>query len=95
MSDEKIHLTADQAIKMLALGPTVHNFVNPVGILVGCDFDRADAESALREAFRIEIGGEACMAMKHPIVCWRDKKDYSFFEADMSAVEKFLAERAS
>lgn len=92
MSDDKVILTAEQAEAMLPEGQYVHNFVNPgMNMMVGCDYDRADAIAALKTAVQIELGGEHCMRMKHPIVVWDSKKHLSFFEADMAKVEAFEA----
>jgi hypothetical protein len=88
--DDKVILTPDQAIDLLPTGKHVHNFANPgVGMMIGCDYDRPDAEKALREAKQIELGGPQCMAMKHPIVCWHTDKRLTFFAADMDKVRAF------
>lgn len=90
--DDKVILTAEQAAELLPEGQYVHNFSNPgVGMLVGCDYDRDDAIRALKEAKQIEIGGDQCKQMKHPIVCWHTEKRLTFFAADMAKVEAFEA----
>jgi hypothetical protein len=94
MSDEKIIITPNEAEGLLPAGDTVHNFVNPgVNLLIGADYDRADAIKAFKNAKRIEIGGEQCRNMKHPIVVLGDDGRYSFFEADMAKVDAFEAAR--
>src|SRR6185369_14158525 len=90
--DEKIILTPDEAIELLPSGEHVHNFANHgTTLLAGCDFERGDAIAALRKAIQIELGGEHCMSMKHPIVAWDSKTHCSFFEADMTKVEALEA----
>jgi hypothetical protein len=87
---DKVILTAEQAEEMLLDGKYVHNFVNPsTNMLVGCDYERADAIAAFKKALQIELGGEQCMRMKHPLVVWDSKTHCSFFEADMAKVEAF------
>lgn len=87
MNDDKIIITPDQAIDALLDGETVHNFIQSGPMMLGCDYSREHAIKAIRNADSIEIGGDACKGMKHPLVVWKDDK-YSFFEADMDAIEK-------
>lgn len=94
--DDKLIISADEAESLLADGTYIHNFVNPaVGMLIGCDYDRADAIKAFKSALRIEIGGDGCKSMKHPICVWESKDRNSFFEADMDKVEALEAARAA
>ena len=89
MSDKKVILTVDQAVSLLPRGEYVHNFVNPgASMFVGCDYEREDAIRALQKALQIELGGENCMRMKHPLVVWDTKTHCSFFEADMDRVKE-------
>lgn len=91
MSDEQVLLTADQAISLLPAGATVHNFVQSSMMMLGCDYQIADAIKALRDAKSIEIGGPSCKAMKHPIAVFAQDERLSFFEADMDKVAAFEA----
>lgn len=94
MTDEKILLTADEAISLLPEGEYVHNYMNPnSGLFLGCDFDRADAEKHIREAFQREIGGPGCQNMKHGLVVWKTEKEISFFETDMDKLRAMEAAR--
>jgi hypothetical protein len=92
MADNDKHIiTAEQAIDCLPQGETIHNFLNPSpGLMLGCDYERASAIKALEEADSIEIGGPGCMAMKHPLVVWKDGA-HSFFEADMDKIDALEA----
>ncbi len=88
MSDEKILLTAEEAISLLPEGPYVHNYKNPgVGLMIGIDFERDSAEECIRNAVQCEIGGPGCKSMKHALVVWKTERDLSFFETDMAKVE--------
>lgn len=91
MSDDDICLlTAEQAVSLLPEGEYVHNFANPAGgLMLGCDYERADAIKALSEAKRIEIGGEGCKRIKHPLAVWDKNDRLTFFAADMAKVEAF------
>lgn len=85
-----IILTPEQAEALLCDGPTVHNYVNPsANVLVGVDFDRADAIAALHKALQIEIGGEHCKRMAHALVVWDSEKHFSFFASDADRVSAF------
>lgn len=91
MTDEKIILTPDEAISILKEGNYVHNFMQGGFALLGCDYSREDAIKALRDSFQIEIGGDTCKAMQHPLAVWASDDKVSFFEADMQktlAMEK-------
>jgi hypothetical protein len=95
MSDEKIILTPDEAESLLLEGEYVHNYSNPAGMLLGCDYGREDAIAELRKAHAIELGGDGSKSIKHPIVCWHTEKRHTFFEADMEKVEAFEAARSA
>lgn len=94
MTDDKVILTAAEAESLLADGDdTIHNFINPRdSLLVGCDYERADAIADIRAAKRIELAGEIARSMRHPIAVW-DDLGVSFFEADMDKVAAFEATR--
>lgn len=93
--DDKVILTPEQAEAMLPEGKHVHNFANPGGMLIGCDYEREHAIAALRSARQIELGGEQCMAMKHPIVVWETERRCTFFQADMEKVAAFEAAQSA
>jgi hypothetical protein len=94
MSDEKILLTADEAISLLPEGEYVHNYMNPnSGMFLGCDFERENAEKHIREALQCEIGGPSCQRMKHGLVVWKNEKELSFFETDMDKLKAMEAAR--
>lgn len=88
MSD-KVILTTDEAIDLLAGGDQVHNYIQAGFSLVGCDYERANAIKEIREAKQIELAGPAAMAMKHPIAVWSSDTCVTFFEADMEKVAAF------
>ena len=92
---DRLVITADEAISLLPEGEYVHNFMQGGMALIGCDYERAEAESALRTAIEIEIAGSMARSMKHPIACWKTNKSVSFFEADMKRLEAFEASRAA
>ena len=90
MTEEKILLTADEAISLLPDGDYVHNYLNPnSGLFLGCDFEREDAEKHIRAAVQREIGGPSCQRMKHGLVVWKTEKELSFFETDMDKLKAF------
>lgn len=93
--DDKMIITPAEAESLLAEGEYVHNFANPgAGLMVGCDYERANAIEAFKSAHSIEIGGDGCKRMKHPIVVWDSPRHYTFFEADMEKLAAFEAARA-
>jgi hypothetical protein len=68
--DDVVTLTYDEAVALLPEGERVHTFVNPAGMLVGADWDRAEVLALLR-AGRPERSGEQATAMGHGIVAFR------------------------
>lgn len=95
-SDDKVILTPDEAIALLPEGEYVHNFANPgVGMLVGCDYERDNAIKHIRSAYQIELAGEQCMRLKHPLAVWDSKTHVTFFAADMAKVQAFEASRTA
>ena len=88
MNDDKILLTADEAISLLPDGEYVHNYINNMpGLFIGCDYDRADAERHIRDAIACEIAGPGCKGMKHALAVWSSKNCVSFFATDKDKVE--------
>lgn len=94
-TDDKVILTPAEAESLLADGDSIHNFIQAGPMIVGCDYDRADAIKAFQSTVSIEIGGDGCKRMGHAIVVWDSPKHYSFFAADMEKVEAFEAALAA
>jgi len=89
-------LTAAEATSLLHDGEYVHNFAQAGFALLGVDYPRAEAIKAFEDAESIELGGEGCQRMKHPIVVFEKGGRHTFFEADMDKVyAKFPDERAA
>lgn len=96
MSDDKIILTPDEAISILASGKYVHNYANPGrGIFIGVDFERPDAEKHIRDAVQLEIGGENCKRMKHALVAWSSERRCTFFATDAEKLDALEASKAA
>lgn len=85
--EEKIVLTPDEAISLLADGEIVHNFAQTSFALVGCDYDRAEAVEAIRTATSLEIGGPACKSLNHALAVHEKTGRYTFFATDPARVE--------
>jgi len=94
MNDEKILLTPEEAISILAGGDTVHNYANPAaGMFIGCDYDRADAEQHIRDAIQREVAGPVCQGMRHGLAVWSEKNPVTFFETDMEKLRAMETEK--
>lgn len=93
--DDKMIITADEAVSLFRGGDRIHNYKQVGHLLMGVDFTRESAEKALRAAPLIEIGGPGCKGAKHPIVMHDAAGGHSFFEADMDKVAEFEAARAA
>lgn len=69
MTDEKVMLTADQAVAMLPDKDWIHTFVNPAaGMLLGADWTREYTLEAIRASTHIELTGPTAASMGHRFV---------------------------
>lgn len=82
--NERVTLTAEQAVGALATTERIHTFVNPAGILVGADWDRERVHEFLEGAGRIEIAGGMARGMGHGIVAENGRR--VFFAHDEDAL---------
>ena len=74
--EERIFIAADEALKMLPDGDTIHVFMNPaVDVLLGADWSRSDVIELLRRSQRIEIAGEHARKMNHGLAVQMGDKD--------------------
>jgi hypothetical protein len=94
-TDDRFLITPEEAESLLNEGEFVHNFIDGRFVILGCDYDRASAIAAFKAAKSIEIGGDGCKAMRHPIVVFDQNGKHSFFAADMDKVEALEASRAA
>ena len=67
MSDnDRVPLTADEAIAMLPDGDDIHTFRNPAGgVLMGCNWQREKLIDAIRSTDSRELAGEQATTMHH------------------------------
>lgn len=93
-ADDELLLTPAEAESLLEDGDTVHNFVAN-GMMIGCDYSRAEAIKAFGVARRLEIGGPGCKAMGHAIAATEHNGRVSFFAADREKVEVFEAAKVA
>lgn len=68
-NQEICKLTYDDAVAMLPDGDTIHTFRSTPIALIGCDWDRKDLLSAIRDGDP-QLGGQACTAMGHGLVIY-------------------------
>ncbi len=80
MSEERQPLTPEQAKSLLNDGQDIHVFLNPNGMLIGADWTRQQVESLINKAESLEVGGAACVRMKHGLVAKSDGR-YHFIES--------------
>jgi len=87
--NEKVFLTAEQAISVIAKRGDVHTFRSGGNVLVGADWRRKAIVKALNDAPEgsIEVGGEQCMRMGHGLVLWTGS-DPLFIEADTDRLKE-------
>ena len=73
--NERACLTIEQAMEMLPDGDKIHVFLNPAGMLLGCDWSRAAVIALIKDGVR-EKGGETCTQMEHGLVVFAKGKDH-------------------
>jgi len=72
-ADERVFLTAEQAIAMLPEGERVHTFRNPAGgMMLGADWPRDKIEQAIRQTEHRELTGKVATSMGHGLVIDND-----------------------
>lgn len=76
MSDEeRIILTADEAIAMLPEKESIHTFLQGGMTLLGADWPAEEIWESLRQSVRIELSGPTATSMGHGLVFWRGAED--------------------
>ena len=86
--EERKRLTVAEAERVLKKGAMVHCFLNPGGMLVGADWERAEVLDCLRRAPAIELTGDMARRMGHGIVAL-NPGDPHFFATDEAALKAF------
>lgn len=80
----KLFLTVDEALSILLDGDDdQHTFVAGGAMLLGADTSRAVVEADFRSARSIEVGGDLCRAMQHPLGVTDREGHLIFYRADM------------
>lgn len=82
MKEERKFITKEKALEMIGEKEKVHVFMNPTGMLIGADWSMTEIKSLIENAETLEIGGDMCQRMKHPIVATLLKKHH-FIEASL------------
>ena len=77
MSDEKVFLTFEEAVKRLPDGDQIHTYRQSGPMLLGADWDREELLDLLRKS-TIEESGENATRMSHGLVVNDD--GYLFIE---------------
>lgn len=76
-------MNAEEAKNLLGDVQEVHVFLNPnSAMLIGADWDRKAIDKLLDSAEKIEIGGDQCRAMKHPLAVFSDGR-WHFLECEL------------
>lgn len=81
MSDNRVWLSAEEAISVLPEGDNIHTFRSAGTALLGADWMRKELINTISESL-CEVGGEACRAMRHGLVVWTQKANPLFVECD-------------
>ena len=86
-------ITAEEAIKLLPDGDTIHTFYNCGMGLIGGDWYREDIIQKLTESDMIEICGEQARALGHGLAAYnndtRFQSEVLFIETDKEKLDTF------
>lgn len=66
--DERVFLTAEEALAMLPDGEYIHTFRGGNGMMIGADWTREQIVAAIRETDHRELAGALATAMGHGLV---------------------------
>ena len=75
-NEERVFLTAEQAIGLLPEGDYVHTFRNSAGMMLGADHSRAGIEQEIRDAEKRELAGGLAAGMGHGLVLFPKGAQY-------------------
>lgn len=88
-SEDRVHLTVEQALSVLTGNGDVHTFRNVPGVLIGADWRREAIKRAIHDAKAREVGGAQCRAMGHGLVLTEQSGDVLFVECDDTRLGAF------
>jgi hypothetical protein len=78
-TEERVILTADDAIAMLACGDAIHVLSNLVGgVFIGAHWDRAEAIDFIRAASEVEESGKVAAGMGYGVFASGPKGQFYF-----------------
>lgn len=94
MVDERVNLTADQAIRSLIRSENNEVHVTSGGgmLIIGADWSAESVESTIRNAKALHIGGPNCKAMKHGLVVDDSEGKRWFVNADNDILDQYERE---
>ena len=90
--DDRVLLTAIEAISLLHEGERIHTFRSCGMALIGADWDRAEIIDAINASEIVEVGGDGCRAMNHGLVVWTGDLPL-FVECRKGSIEEFEKNR--
>ncbi len=89
-NEQRVYLSKSDALNLIGKRDPVHVFLNPNGMLVGADWSMEEIDKLLSEATLIEVGGNYCVSMGHPVVAIKEGRPH-FIEAKLTDEIKLRA----
>ena len=80
--NNRIVLTAKEAIKVLPDGDEIHTFTGGGAMIFGADWSRKEAIKTLKLAKRIELAGKNARSMGHGLAVFEQNDDLYFLETN-------------
>lgn len=84
IKDGAIHLSVKEAKATInKRSKYVHTFVNPNGMLIGCDWTLVEVMRAIKTAKTIKVGGPSSRGLGHGLVIFTNDGREVFIKANM------------
>jgi hypothetical protein len=95
MSEDRMDVSAEEALGVVKQGDEVHTFLNGSGVLLGADWARADVEEGIRAAGVRTLTGPMARGMGHGLAFFRegDRTGWVYVATDEAALAALEASR--
>jgi hypothetical protein len=94
---ERKFLTYEEAVSILPDSEEIHIFNNVSGMLIGCDWSRAEILDKLSKSEVIELTGDTARGMGHGIAAYNKdtkyQRDVLFIQTDEEKLSAFEKEK--
>lgn len=99
MKTERVFITVEDALSLIGTRKEVHTFRNPgPNIMIGADHSKQSITKTIKDAHKLEIGGDMCKNMGHGLVIWENESERPLFvevdKVELQALEDKILQSA-